>query len=119
MNNMTLIPVKENIIRCVYHPNGLIADAETLYSYPGKQNPDPGKTDLDVCTEQLESNADPETGEVIFRGADGELLLHIPEMEFTTVPVLKYTTGGEKPVIERVVTVDGERNFIKNLRSVE
>ncbi len=119
MNNMTLIPVKENIIRCVYHPNGLIADAGTLYSYPGKQNPDPGKTDLDVCIEQLESNADPETGEVIFRGADGELLLHIPEMEFTTVPVLKYTTGGEKPVIERVVTVDGERNFIKNLRSVE
>lgn len=36
--------------------------------------------------------------------------------EFTKVPVIMYTTGGEEPVIKRVKTVDGERNFIQNLR---
>ncbi|MFR3947386.1 MAG: hypothetical protein ACLTZM_10075 [Ruminococcus sp.] len=29
---------------------------------------------------------------------------------------MRYTTGGEKPVINRVKTVDGERNFIQNLK---
>ena len=119
MNSMTLIPVKKNIIRCVYHPDGLISNSETLYSYPGKQNPDPENIHLSICTEQLQGSADPRTGEAAFRDKDGALLLQIPEMEFTTIPVLKYTTGGEKPVIERVMTVDGERNSIRNLRPVE
>ena len=119
MKNMTLIPVKENIIRCLYHPDGLRDDAETVCSYPGKQIPDSENAVLHLCTKRLQGSADPETGEVIFRSADGVLLLQIPGMEFTSVPVLKYTTGGEKPVIERVVTVDGERNFIRNLKTVE
>ncbi|MBQ7679366.1 MAG: DUF5110 domain-containing protein [Butyrivibrio sp.] len=37
----------------------------------------------------------------------------------TAQPVLRYTTGGEKPVIERRKTVDGERNFVMNLREEE
>ena len=119
MKNMTLIPVKENIIRCLYHPDGLRDDTETVCSYPGKQIPDSENAVLHLCTERLQASAVPETGEVVFRSADGALLLQIPGMEFTSVPVLKYTTGGEKPVIERVVTVDGERNFIRNLKTVE
>lgn len=30
--------------------------------------------------------------------------------------MVRYTTGGEKPIINRVKTVDGERNFIQNLK---
>ncbi|MCR4655380.1 MAG: DUF5110 domain-containing protein [Lachnospiraceae bacterium] len=48
-----------------------------------------------------------------------EVILREGKKEFITVPVMKYTTGDEEPVIERVKTVDGERNFIKNLKEVE
>ncbi len=34
----------------------------------------------------------------------------------TTIPVMRYDTGFEEPVIERIKTVDGERSFIKNLK---
>ena len=50
---------------------------------------------------------------------DGQVLLSEGRKEFTEIPVMKYTTGDEAPVIERVKTVDGERNFIKNLKEIE
>ena len=37
--------------------------------------------------------------------------------DLTKIDVVRYTTGGEKPVINRVKTVDGERNFIQNLKA--
>ena len=46
----------------------------------------------------------------------GEVLLHEAGHELTRQDVIRYTTGGEAPVIDRVRTVDGERNFIRNLR---
>ena len=48
----------------------------------------------------------------------GELLLREAGHELTAQDVIRYTTGDEAPVIERVKTVDGERNFIKNLRGI-
>ncbi|MCR5788284.1 MAG: DUF5110 domain-containing protein [Lachnospiraceae bacterium] len=51
------------------------------------------------------------------RASDDSVLLSEAGREFIRVPVMKYTTGDEEPVIERVKTVDGERNFIKNLRA--
>ena len=47
-----------------------------------------------------------------------EILLSEGKKEFIRIPVMKYTTGDEEPVIDRVKTVDGERNFIKNLKEV-
>ncbi len=44
------------------------------------------------------------------------VLLQEGKKEFEKIPVVKYTTGGEEPIIRRVKTVDGERNFIENLR---
>ena len=46
-------------------------------------------------------------------------MLQEGEKELTEIPVMKYSTCGEKPVIRRVKTVDGERNFVENLREVE
>ncbi len=36
--------------------------------------------------------------------------------DLTKIDVVHYNTGGEKPIINRVKTVDGERNFIQNLK---
>ena len=48
-----------------------------------------------------------------------KVLLQEGIKEFTHVDVMKHTTLGEEPVIDRVKTVDGERNFIKNLKEVK
>lgn len=53
------------------------------------------------------------------KASDGSILLKEGRKEFVQIPVMKYTTGDEAPVIDRVKTVDGERNFIKNLKEVE
>ncbi len=52
------------------------------------------------------------------RTSDGSTLLQEGIKEFIRIPVMKYTTGDEAPVIDRVKTVDGERNFIRNLKEV-
>ncbi|MBR1523101.1 MAG: DUF5110 domain-containing protein [Lachnospiraceae bacterium] len=51
--------------------------------------------------------------------SDDQVLLKEGKKEFIQIPVMKYTTGDEVPIIDRVKTVDGERNFIKNLKEVE
>lgn len=38
--------------------------------------------------------------------------------ELEKIDVMRYTTGDEAPIINRVKTVDGERNFIQNLKQV-
>jgi len=52
------------------------------------------------------------------RAGTGEVLLREAGHVLAAQDVIRYTTGGEPPVIERVKTVDGERNFIKNLKPV-
>ncbi|MBR5375700.1 MAG: DUF5110 domain-containing protein, partial [Lachnospiraceae bacterium] len=51
--------------------------------------------------------------------SDGRMLLREGKKEFTEIPVMKFSTGDEPPVIDRVKTVDGERNFIRNLKETE
>lgn len=60
------------------------------------------------------------TGAVTWKmSGSGKKLLAENGRSLVEKPVYKYTTGGEAPVIDRVKTVDGERNFIRNLRKVE
>ncbi len=56
---------------------------------------------------------------ITWKERNGGILLREGGKEFTEIPVMKHTTGNEAPVIDRVKTVDGERNFIKNLKEVE
>ena len=57
------------------------------------------------------------SGHFLWRdAATGKELLQEGNKELTSVPVVKYSTGGEAPKIRRVKTVDGERNFIENLK---
>ncbi len=52
-------------------------------------------------------------------GTRGRLLLREAGKELQRKMVKVYGTFGEEPVIRRVHTVDGDRNFIDNLKSVE
>ena len=45
----------------------------------------------------------------------GKLLFEETGRELEEIPVFHYTTSGESPDVQRVKTVDGERNFINNL----
>lgn len=57
------------------------------------------------------------TGQFTWRnGESEEILLQEGDKELVSISVEKYSTNGEKPIIERVNTVDGERNFVKNLK---
>ncbi|MDR1699934.1 MAG: DUF5110 domain-containing protein [Lachnoclostridium sp.] len=49
--------------------------------------------------------------------ATGRLLLEEAPKELFAQPVTHYDTDGEEPVIKKINTVDGERNFIQNLKS--
>ena len=49
----------------------------------------------------------------------GRVLLEEGYRELTEIPVYEYSTGGEEPVIRRVRTVDGDRNFVENLKPHE
>ncbi len=65
----------------------------------------------------LRAEYDRASGRLAWRRADdGEVLLREAGHVLSAQDVIRYTTGGEAPVIERVKTVDGERNFIKNLK---
>lgn len=72
------------------------------------------------CLKKLTAEVCEKTGAVTWRmRGDGRRLLAENGRSLVEKPVYKYTTGGEAPVIDRVKTVDGERNFIKNLKKVE
>ena len=48
-----------------------------------------------------------------WKHADGSKWCTQSKADMTKIDVVRYTTGGEKPIINRVKTVDGERNFVK------
>ena len=75
------------------------------------------ESDLYLITDRLQLKVSLIHGTIQYYNADGSKLYHEDAgKELTEVPIMKYTTGDEKPVIKRVKTVDGERNFILNLR---
>lgn len=75
---------------------------------------------ITLCLEKLTAEVSLQTGGITWRMSEGgEKLFSEAGRSLVEKPVYKYTTGKEKPVIDRVKTVDGERNFIKNLKKVE
>ena len=96
----TFTKIQTNIIKCTLRFDGEEKAGETF-----------------IQAGDLSAKAN-EDGEIAWY-ADGALLLQEGQSEFTKIAVMKYTTEGEEPVIRRVKTVDGERNFIDNLREVK
>ena len=123
---MSIQAVRDHIIHCVYSHEP-IEEVSSLLIDTGKMQQnmqDAAELVLEEGTKDLHISAGT-LGMQIAR-ADGQIswmndrtkrpLLREVKKEFIKVPVIKYTTGDEKPLIKRVKTVDGERNFIQNLR---
>ncbi len=116
---LRLEAVRRDVIRCVQTlksplrpPSGLIVPA------PAPDFPFEPKAD-GIVSGRLRAAVCPDTGFITWSRTDtGETLLHEAGHALAEQTVIRYTTGGEAPVVERVKTVDGERNFIKNLSPV-
>lgn len=115
--------IRENIVRCVYTKKESASNESALGiavcpSSAGKvaENEDC----LEFKTERICLKVDKRTGSFLWkRRSDDKILLREEEKELTEIPYMRYTTDGEEPIIKRVQTVDGERNFVQNLRAVE
>ncbi len=67
---------------------------------------------------KLRAELDEESGRICYylhTNTTDRLVLREGERTLTEVSVLRSVINGDKPIVERVKTVDGERNFIKNL----
>lgn len=110
----------ENIIRCVYTkrekilpvtPIGIDKQAKAELELSETENAFLISTKR-VCLEIQKTDgrftwSDVQSKKTLLREAGKEL---------TETPLLVYSTGGEEPLIKRVITVDGERNFVENLK---
>jgi alpha-D-xyloside xylohydrolase len=75
-----------------------------------------------IClqTEEIELEIDTLSGQFHWVSVThGETLLKEKGKSLTSIPVLKYSTNNAPPKISRVKTVDGERNYIENLKPYE
>jgi len=118
-----LYAIAENIIRCVYtkgdaqktesklNINPVISTKLQIYEKEDR---------IEIATDSVKLKINRETGWFVWsKTKTDQVLLREGNKELKELPLVEYTTGDEKPEIHRVVTVDGERNFIKNLKPVE
>lgn len=83
----------------------------SVFEKDGQLSAETEKLRLDVkLSDGTAGVVDKQTGKRLFCGNRAEL---------SPITVMRYSTEGEPPVIERRKTVDGERNFIKNLKETE
>ena len=112
----------DGIVRCSYSPK----EPNPNYSALGISPPQTSKCvwkaaetadTLSLQAGSIQLDISLSSGHFLWRdAATGKELLQEGNKELTSVPVVKYSTGGEAPKIRRVKTVDGERNFIENLK---
>ena len=117
-----LIPVTDEIIRCMIAKDEVKTEQESLIiekkEYP--QVPfEAAEADgaVTVKTSAVQAELNLKTGGITWTHADGSVWLEQNKADLTRIDVVHYNTGGEKPIINRVKTVDGERNFIQNLKA--
>lgn len=120
-NLIVLDAMADNIIRVIYTKNDKIDENSPI-------GIDHSKTlNLDVKIQgecyladagRLSVKINPENLNMQWNCKNGKLF-DIPAARLARTPVIKYTTGDEVPIIKRVKTVDGERNFVENLKPVE
>lgn len=119
--NHCFIPVTEEIIRCIVSKEEIKTDAESLIiekkEYPGAaftiiQN----ENTAVIKTAKVQAEINLHTGKIAWKHEDGSLWLQEDGKDLAKIDVIHYTTGDEEPIINRVKTVDGERNFIENLK---
>ena len=111
---LRLEAVMPGVIRCVHTLNDRIlppsplVDALPEGDFPCELLPD------GLRAGDFTARFDRDTGRLTWLDGERTLLSEGPHL-LTPKPLVRYTTGGAAPVVERVKTVDGERSFIKNL----
>ncbi len=120
--NYRLVPVTDEIIRCVISKTEISDVNDSLIiekkEYPPvKFQAEENKEKVIVSTDAVKAEVDRLSGAVCWKHPDDSLWLDQYHADLTEIDVMRYTTGDEEPVINRVKTVDGERNFIQNLRA--
>ncbi len=112
--------VTPNIFRLVYTGRESVGQASCLVDKRERQpmeltiREEGGQ--VIIASESLQAEIARETGSCRFRRLrDGKVLLQEGEKSLTEIDVMKYQVEGDAPVVRRVKTVDGERNFMENL----
>ncbi|MCR5627703.1 MAG: glycoside hydrolase family 31 protein [Lachnospiraceae bacterium] len=116
--------VTDNIIRVTVTGKDSFDEISSLGIETGKNEGD-GFTaleedvDIKFYTDKVSVSVYKKNGTISFsRLSDGMVLTRVTGHELVKTPVVYYTTGDEKPIIKRVKTVDGERNFVENMKPV-
>ena len=120
-NLISLTAVADNIIRVVYTKRDKVLDISSLgIQHDCHKSMDVSKQGdcYSADVGRLKVNVNPNNLNMQWNSKNGKLF-DIPAAKLAWTPVIKYTTGDEAPIIKRVKTVDGERNFVENLKPVE
>lgn len=117
-----LSAVGKEIIRCTYTKEkniknssviGINYEIEKLNEFVVEETQD----SIILRTGLITLTINKKTGQFVWKnGKNNEILLQERDKELVSIPVEKYSTNGEKAIIKRVKTVDGERSFVENLK---
>lgn len=119
-----LSAVGKEIIRCTYTKEkniknssviGINHEIEKLNEFVVEETQD----NIILRTGLITLTINKKTGQFVWKnGKNDEILLQERDKELVSIPVEKYSTNGEKAIIKRVQTVDGERSFVENLKTI-
>ena len=125
---MEISGITEDILRCVFTRNEQISRESPLGIRPCEKKvleviEDTEADKLLICTRRLLLEVDTGNARFTWYRRDPEkdrkkLLLREGGKELQQKMVQVWNTNGEEPLIRRVHTVDGDRNFIDNLKPV-
>jgi len=112
--------ITDDIIRCVYTKEAVLSRQSPLGICPGslvRLKVSESEAAVVLKTHKIMLSINKKDGIFEWKNAvTGKLLLKEGGKQLVQTPVEKYEVDGEKPVITRRLTPDGERNFIENLK---
>lgn len=114
--------VRNDLIRCTYSQKEpceepLIVDSEALKKNSCSLALIAEERDIRISAGKLEAVFSRADGAICWQ-TEGRVLLQEKGHELAPCDVMRCELDGPEPIIERVKTIDGERNFVKNLREV-
>ncbi len=118
---LRLEAVAPGVIRCVHTMEDAVAEPSLLVERDARQPGcgAAGEDGLSLRCGDLLVRCDQASGKLAWFEADsGKLLLREGGHELAAQDIMRSVIDGDEPIVERVQTVDGERNFIQNLRQV-
>ncbi len=120
---MFLVPVQENIIRCVYTKREELSDRSLMVEKKKAELRHPVQVEelqdcISFSTRQLSLSISREDCRFSWSNKEtGNVCLREDGKELTPVDLIKYVRD-EDSVVNKVKTVDGERQFVGNLKPV-